>query len=229
MKRLVATIGQDMIIQFRNGFYLATGVMVLVWVGLWQLVPAGTNVPAGLIIPALVILNLVFTAFYFMAALVLLEKGQGVLSGLAVTPLRRGEYLVSKIISLAWLAFLESGLLIGFVAGWHWNPLWLVGGLLYSCCLYLLLAYITVSRYQAINDYLLPSGLMIAFLQLPLLDHLRLWPHWLFYFHPLRPGLWLMQAAFESLPAGQLLYALLAGAVWLALTLKWAGRVGWQP
>lgn len=229
MRRLAATIVQDMTIQFRNGFYLASGVVMLVWLGLWQLVPAGTPLPAGLIIPTLVVLNLVFTAFYFMAALVLLEKGQGVLWGLAVTPLRRGEYLLGKIISLAWLALLESGLFIGLMAGWHWNPVWLIAGLLYSCCLYGLLAYLTVSRYQAINDYLLPSGLIVAFLQLPLLDHLGLWNHWLFYFHPLRPGLWLMQAAFEPLPAGQMLLALLAGTVWLALTLGLARRIDWQP
>ena len=47
---------------------------------------------------------MLLATFVFLAGLLLIEKGQGTLEGLIVTPLRSSEYLLAKILSLTVLA-----------------------------------------------------------------------------------------------------------------------------
>src|SRR5262245_3836340 len=51
----------------------------------------------------------------FVGAIVLKEKAQGTLAALGVTPLRPWLYVLTKTVSLTWLAFL-SGLAVAWVA-----------------------------------------------------------------------------------------------------------------
>ncbi|MCB0035044.1 MAG: hypothetical protein KDE51_13515, partial [Anaerolineales bacterium] len=99
MTRLIATVQWDVVRQFRSGFYYASAFFVLVWAAVFVPIPAGTF-DLGLLLPALMLVNLSVVGFYYIGALVLLEKSQGSLSGVITTPLRQGEYLLAKMISL---------------------------------------------------------------------------------------------------------------------------------
>jgi hypothetical protein len=72
--------------------------------------------------------NLLINGFFFMAGLVLLEKGEGTLEAQVVTPLRTGEYLASKVITLTVLSLLESVLLVLLAVGLDINWLALLAG-----------------------------------------------------------------------------------------------------
>ena len=71
--------------------------------------------------PPVILENLVVNSFYFMAGLVLLEKREGTLEAQIVTPLKTGEYLLSKAISLGLLSVLESFLIILVISGTGFN------------------------------------------------------------------------------------------------------------
>lgn len=225
MNRSLATLRYDIVLQFRNGFYHVSVFFIAIWVGLWSQLPNTSNYPYALILPALVTLNMLITTFYFVAGLVLLEKAEGTLTSLVVTPLRAEEYLVARVLSLSLLAALESLLIVVLIYGFHFNPLPLVVGMLLLGGFYTLAGFVAIVRYDSINAYVIPSGFVVLVLLLPLIDHVGLWRHPIFYLHPLQPALLLLRAAFEPPASWQIAYGLGGSLLWFTISFAWAHRI----
>ena len=66
------------------------------------------------ILPVALLGNLVTNGFYFMAAIVLLEKAEHSLEAQLVTPLRAWEYLLARVASLCLLSLAESVAIVAF-------------------------------------------------------------------------------------------------------------------
>ena len=113
--------------------------------------------------------SLVINSFFFVGALVLLEKGEGTLEAQGVTPLCTSEYLASEVITLTLLALLQNVIVVGLVAHVTSGMLQLIAGTALASTFYVLLGFVAVTRYNSINEYLLPSFLYVAVLLLPLL------------------------------------------------------------
>jgi fluoroquinolone transport system permease protein len=74
-----------------------------------------------------------------------------------------------------------------------------------------------ISRYDSINEFLIPSiGYTLVFIP-PFLQYFGLWSSPLFYLHPFMAPLLILKGAFQTLPAWQWLYALVYGGMWLGL------------
>ena len=224
MRRLLASLRWDIVRQIRYQLYTVSVLVVAVWGIALSLLPDKAWARPGLIVPALVAYNLLVTAFYFMTAQVLMEKSEGVLSALAATPLRAGEYLLSKALSLSLLALGESLViaLILFGAPRRWGLL--LGATLLLGVVYTLLGFIAIAKYDSINEFLMPSVLIVVVLTLPLLPHFGLTGRLLFYLHPIEPGLVLLRGAYAPLSVWELAYGVLALAAWVALSYRWARR-----
>jgi fluoroquinolone transport system permease protein len=222
MSRLWSTILWDIQLQARYGFYYAGVVVVLMWIVLFSLIPIPNF---AFLLPVFLFGNLTMTTFYFIAGLVLLEKAQRTLQGLVVTPLRRGEYLTAKMLTLTLLALLESVAIVVMSYGVALNWGWLLLGLVFMSLIYCLSSFIAVSRYEAINEYLMPSGLVTLVLSLPLIDYFGLWPSPIFYLLPTQPPLLLLQAAFQPLAVWQMVYAILFSLLWIGVGYVWSQRV----
>jgi fluoroquinolone transport system permease protein len=210
-------------LQVRNGFYAASVFIVAVWAGLFSQIPyLDLTVLWGGVIAA----NLMITTFYFIGGLVLLERDEGSLAARSVTPLRPGEYIGSKVLTLTGLAVLENTILtlllaaLGFVRIGAGFPLMILGTALISI-LYCLAGFTVVVRYRSINEYLMPSILYIFLLGLPLVDYFGLWRSPVFYLHPLQAALILMRG---DASMGAVLYGLLYSAAAIALAAVLAGR-----
>ena len=207
--RLLATVKNDIRLQFRQGFYYATGFVLLLWLGLVSALPASL----GYVMPAILLTNMVITTFFFMGGLVLLEKGQGVLEGLIVSPLRIDEYLAAKVLSLGLIAVGESILIVimarvmGFVAP-PINWFWLVLGLVINAVTLTLLGLLLVVRYDSINEYLMPAALLTGIFELPALVYFGVPESILLYILPTQGPLLLLRYAFEPISTGQLIYAI---------------------
>ncbi len=225
MTRLLSTFRWDLTRQFRYGFYYVSALLILILVALLHQLPGDGSIDFGLLIPALVVLSLVMTTFYFMGALVLLEKGEGTLAALVVTPVRDTEYLASKVASLSLLAMVETLLLILLIYGTAFEPLPLLAGMSLLGGFYTLIGFVAIARYDTINEYLLPSILITIALGLPLLDHFGLWESVLFYLHPVQPALVLLRAAFAPMEMWQLAYGVLGASAWVGLSFVWARQL----
>jgi fluoroquinolone transport system permease protein len=221
MKRLLSTILLDLKLQFRNGFYYASAFVAVIFILLASQIP---DVDFGRWWPVIILQNLVINSFYFMSGLVLLEKSEGTLEAQVITPLRKSEYMLSKIVTLGILALVETLLIVALVSGFDFNWLLLILGVLFLMAIYTLCGFIVVARYDSINEFLLPSVLWTVVYSLPLLYYFGIWESWLMFLHPIQAPLVLMQAAFEHVPAWQIVYGVMYAALWVGIAFYTSQR-----
>lgn len=221
MTRLLSTLRCDVRLQFRNGFYYVSAFVAAVFVlGLRQL----PEVHWARWWPPILLENLVINAFYFMAGLVLLEKGEGTLEAQIVTPLRSGEYLASKVLSLGLLSCLESFAIVVLVSGLGFKWPLLAASVLMLIAIFALYGFFVVARYDSITEFILPSAAWTIGLSLPLLYYFNIWRSWVMFLHPLQAPLVLMQAAFEPVPGWQVLYGVLYSLLWIGVAFHFTRR-----
>ena len=156
--RLLSTLRWEITVQFRQGFYYAALFVIVVWTLLLSQLPtAGSR----LLVPIVLFMDVSVFGFYFMAGMLYLEMGDGVLDALVVTPLRKLEYLVVKIVALTLLAVVVSigvAAIVAWITGVvdiNW-PLLLLGVIANSWLL-TLLGFTVAVRYDNISDFFLMS------------------------------------------------------------------------
>jgi fluoroquinolone transport system permease protein len=220
MSRLLASARCDVELQARNGLYFATGFVLLVMLALLAALP-----PSGLarLLPAVALNTLGVTAFYFSAALALLERAEVSASARLVTPLRPGEYLGARAATLALLAIVQHGamglLLIGPAPG----LLPLAVGVALAAAILALAGYAATAGRATISDFLLPSVPRLALLLAPLAADVLEWRSPLLWLHPLQGPLALMRAAVAPAPGWEIALSLGAGLAWLGAAF-WLAR-----
>ncbi len=219
MNRLASTLAWDVRLQLRNGFYYAAAFTALIIILVFSQLPLAEM---KWVLPALLFSNLMVGTFYFVAGLVLLEKAERTLDAQIVTPLRPGEYLASKTLSLTGLALAENLLIVWLAYGADFRFLPAMGGMALISVFYTLLGFAIVIRYDSINEYLLPSFIYMLLIQLPMIDYFELWQNWIFYLHPMQAPLLLLKAAFLPIPRWEAVYGILYSALWTGLLMKWS-------
>jgi len=227
MTRLLSTMRCDVRLQQRNGFYWAVAFLLATFVVVMTRLPSINWTP---ILPPLLLGNLMMAAFYFMGGLMLLEKGEGTLESLIVTPLTSVEYLLSKVLTLTALSLAESYAIVLVAHGPAFNWLLLLAGVALAAALYCLVGFIVVIRYDSINEYLFPTMIYSAIFFLPILDYAGVWGGPWMYLHPFQAPLVLLEAAFYGtgswvLGPWMLVYGVVYSLLWVALLLFWSMRV----
>ena len=219
MRRLLATARYDVLLQARQGFYAATAFLVVVVAGLLLTLPADVRADHAFWVPALFAVNLPITTLFFIAGLMLLERDEGTLAALGVTPVTANQYLGLRMITLVTLAILET-LAVVMLAFGSGNALMLLGavalGVFYTGCG----AGLTV-RYESINELLLPGSVFVTFLLLPVLPQLGLAPREPFLAHPVEPALTLIRGSYRGLSTVDAAYAVVGSIVWGVLAWRW--------
>lgn len=221
MTRLLATLGCDVRLQIRNGFYYAAGFVAVYWM-LLLLWPDEEDL--AWILPILVFTNLMINTFYFFSGLVLLEKREGTLEAQVVTPLWTQEYLGSKLITLTVLAMVENLIITSVAYGFGFRLLPLLLGMVLAAAIYCLVGFIFVSRYDSINEFLMPSMVVFAFFVIPLLPYFGYLEGWWHYLHPMMGPLLLMKAAFQTVLVWEQVYGMVYPLLWIAVLFEWSRR-----
>jgi len=223
MTRLISTTQWDVRLQFRNGFYYASAFVAVVSI-IFLAQFKFSQETLALLLPAIILQNVLINTFYFIAGLVLLEKGEGTLEAIVVSPLRRWEYLFSKVVTLTLLSILESLAITIFLYGFGLNLLFMIIGMGLLGIFFALAGFIAVARYDSINTFLLPSVLMTTALSIPLLDYFGIWQSKLMYLHPIQAPLLLMKAAFHPVMVWQIGYGVVYIILWIGLAYSWSQR-----
>jgi fluoroquinolone transport system permease protein len=223
MRRWLLAVQVDVRLQARQGFYAATAVIVVLVGGLLVSIPPELRANSGFWVPFWVVVNLPITTFFFMCGLMLLERDEGTLMALAVTPISPHAYLAVRVITLVALAIIET-VLVAAIAFEIERPLILV---LAACVLGTMLTSlgaVVSARYQSMNELILPGSVLVTFLLLPLLPHAGLVSSAPFLLHPVQPTLSLLRAAYAPAGVTEMAYGLLAGAGWCAISWRWGSR-----
>ena len=118
MSRLSATLLLDAKLQARNRIYIIVGIAALgLAAALRYLVP-----PHHLhyFMPLVALSGVSITTFFLVAVLLLLERTEGTLDVVLVSPLRPAEYLASKLITLTALFVPDTRMLIVLLGTTAW-------------------------------------------------------------------------------------------------------------
>jgi fluoroquinolone transport system permease protein len=204
----------DVLLQIRYGFYYAAAFVTLVWIALLYPLPASI---LDLAVPFVVFTDLAVMGYYFIAGMVLFEKGEETLFALVSTPLRFREYLASKLVTLTALAVVVSLVVVVAGYGFGFDAALLVLGVILMSLVSLLVGFIMISPFDSISSYLIPSQIPFLVMGLPLIHFFGLWESPLFYLIPTHGTLLLLGDAFDtgSVAAWQVLYAVLYQLMWI--------------
>lgn len=220
MSRLAATLTTDVRVQFRNGFYLATAFVVACSIVLLRRLPPDI---AALFLPVVLLENILMNTFYFVSALLLLERGEGTLAAQSVTPLRAHEYLVSKLVTLTALSLVESLLIATAVTGLDSRLVMMSIGIVLAASLLCLSGVSLVVHYESINEFIMPSVLYTFLLSLPVLGYFGVGARAWYMPHPIQGPLELLQRQ-STHTAGGLAYAIVYPLLWIVLVSLWSRR-----
>ena len=220
MSRLAATVATDVRVQFRNGFYFATLLVVVFSILLLRWLPGDF---ARLVLPVVIVENVLLNAFYFVGGLLLLERGEGTFFSQSVTPLRVDEYLASKLLTLTALSLAESLLIGAAMVGFDAQLLFMAFGIGIASALFCLAGVALVVRYHSINEFLMPSVLFAGLLTLPILGVFDIGePSW-YLPHPIHGPLILMRID-SSITTPALVYAVGYSLLWAIPLYAWSRR-----
>ena len=207
MIRLRHAARLDLRLQARYGLYYAAVFVTLFWIAMLYSLPASTMRPAT---PLVIFGELAVIGYYFVAGMILFEKGERTLSAVVVSPLRFREYLASKLITLTIMATVSSLILVLVAYGPGFDAALLVSGVTLISLISVLAGFISVLPFDQITRYLIPSQLPLALMSVPLIPFLGIWQSPLFYLFPTYGPLLLLGGAFgtTSPTTAQLFYAL---------------------
>lgn len=173
MRMKNALIG-DMCFQWKYGFYLIYVILCAVYIAIINLLPITVKPQATAI---LIFSDPAAMGLFFMGAIILLEKSQRVLNAVAVSPLKYSEYILAKVLSLAFISVLAA-VVIALAAGAGNIPL-IVIGTIFSSAVFTLLGIIAASKIESLNQFIAVSvGIDVICFIPPILAVVR--PDWSF-------------------------------------------------
>lgn len=222
MKRLAATLRLDARLQARYRVYtivLAAAIALAAAMG-------ALFSPSQLqfFMPVIVLSGVSMTTVFLVGFLVLLERDEGTLDVVLVSPLRSTEYLLSKVITLTALALVE-GMVIAVVAfGLDFNLVWLALSIMMRAITGAAIGIVVGVRHRSITKFLVPAVFASLAFDIPNLWYLELAPTPLFYLWPSMPPLLFAKAAFFPVETWQLIYASVAGGLVMLASLLLAKR-----
>jgi fluoroquinolone transport system permease protein len=222
MKRVWNSLKYDVLSHFRNGIYYIYAIISVIYIIALRMIPPEMKDIAATIIlfsdPSLL-------GFFFIGAIILLEKAHKTMENLFVTPLRIGEYIISKTIALSVVTVVFSFIIVLFSYQFKFNPFFLFCGVFLSSILFTLLGFIAAVKVKTLNGYLWIAPLYVVVAFLPIVEYLGFPPTLFYYLIPGKASLILIEAAFNKVGLGNLIYAFLTMAFLIILVYGWSRRV----
>lgn len=222
MKRLLAALKYDIIFQYRHGFYHVYLVFTVLYTVLLRLLPVDIRLPAASII---ILSDPGILGYFIIGALIMLEKGQNLYSGLFITPLKTTEYLAAKAISLSLISLASSLIIAGAGLGRFFNPLLIIPSIVMIAIFFTLTGFVPAMHVRSLPVFLLLAPAYIITFYLPIIPYLGLADWRYFYWLPTAGALFLIDGAYTGLTAGKILYSLAIICPWVWLAWQAAHKV----
>jgi fluoroquinolone transport system permease protein len=182
----------DLTLQLRYGIYAAYAFVAVAYVVLLRSLATEPRLVA---LPPVLLSEASVIGFFFAGTLLHLERSDGVLSALAVTPLRTSRYLVSKMASLALLSALVALLIAWAALGALVHPPLLAAAAALTTALFVAGGLAAAAWFRSLDAFIIWGGLGSAFFALPVLPYLGVLESPLWWLLPTHPALVLLDRA----------------------------------
>ena len=148
----------DMRLQWRYGIYVAYGFVLVLYIGI--LAGVGSHLPAW--VPAVIIFtDPAALGFFFLGALMMLEKAEGVTTALAVAPLAPADYFIAKCATLTAVALIACVILLLFIHR-PADPALLFLTVALTSIQYIGVGVPMALRFNTVSAYLIGSGALLT-------------------------------------------------------------------
>jgi fluoroquinolone transport system permease protein len=230
MKRFLHTLKLDVTVQWRNKLYAIGIGIAAVIAGVFSQAFDAEMLPY--VVPVVMLMIIGGTTLMYVAGMILFERDEGTISATIVSPLRTGEYIWSKILTLTLLTTAEATVMIGgtmlVLSFSETVPLpnlpVLISGVLAIGMVFTLIGIILVVRFHSITDFLIPMAALTVPLQLPFLHFLGVIEHPLFLLIPTSAQMMMMRASFSGLSSLEWVYCIGYSVVTISVLTIWARR-----
>lgn len=185
--RMAKLTAGDIRFQWQYGFYLLYAIFTVVYLLVLAVVPEDLR---RIVATVMIYTDPAAMGLFFMGAIILLEKSQRVNSALAVSPTRDWEYMLSKLLSLAFIGLLVGGIL-AVVGGIVNLPLCLLA-IVFSSFLCSAGGLIAAQRSRSLNQFVLLAVPFELVLCLPLVLLLLGYDSPWLMLHPGAAAVWLI-------------------------------------
>lgn len=105
MKNIKKAIKSDFLFQLREGFFIIYFAISIIYLLILSVLPADY---LPIVLPILIFSDPAGIGLFFIGGIIMLERKQGIINYLIVTPLLVKEYIISKAITLSTLAVVVS-------------------------------------------------------------------------------------------------------------------------
>ena len=163
--RFLHALKSDILFQFKHGFYTIYAVLTIFYVFVLSYIPQDIT---DIVAPLILLSDPSVVGFFFIGGILMLEKNQGVLDYLFITPLHLLEYLMAKIFSLTLIAIMSS-MIIAYGSGILFSPILLISSILLISFFFTLLGFIVALKCETINQYFIKMIPSMFFLISPCL------------------------------------------------------------
>ncbi|ARC86732.1 putative membrane protein [Clostridium argentinense CDC 2741] len=168
--RILHSIKYDIMSQYKNGIYFVYSFISIIYILVLQLIPNNFTNSA---LVFLIFSDPTFLGFFFVGAMVLLERNQGIPLALFITPLTLEEYIISKCISLSLISVIVSLIITFTVKGAEFNIILLTSVVLVNSIIFTLIGLITGMYSKTLNHYFLIATLVGVVIAIPLLNYFK--------------------------------------------------------
>jgi fluoroquinolone transport system permease protein len=220
--RLLNAVLADIRFQIKQGFYLVYVIITAMYLIIMSFLNDDILAVA---LPLVVFSDPSVLGLFFIGGIILMEKGQGVLMVLVVSPLRSWEYILSKVISLAIVSVLAAIAITYFTYYPTVNWWLLLVSTILTSGIFTLLGIMINAGCNTVNQYLLKTIPYMMLFILPCFALLGFPYSYFFTIFPSVAALKLMLGAFHGIlwPEAIALTAYLLGIN--LLLLKFTVRV----
>jgi fluoroquinolone transport system permease protein len=182
--------------QFKQGFYLVYILLTLIYMVILGKLPQEWK---STVIPLVLFSDPSMVGFFFIGALVMLEKVQGVIQYVVVTPLRSLEYLLAKVVSLNILAIAATVMITLATYGYQLNWFLLILAVILISSFFVFYGFIVAVRCTTLNQYFIKMIPYLLLIVLPCFSLIGFPYAWLFNIFPSVAGLKLVYGAFNGI------------------------------
>lgn len=195
--RVKTALKSDFKFQLKQGFYTIYLVVIIVYLLVLSFIP---NEYKNIILPILVYSDPAGLGMFFIGGIIMLEKEQGIINYLIITPLKVTEYIFSKVVTLSVLGTLV-GILITIFSSYEGkvNYLYLGVGLFLIAIFFIYIGIIIVVGCKSLNQYFVKIIPYITLLILPCFTLIGFNYSEIFYLIPSVAGLKIILGAYNNI------------------------------
>lgn len=162
--RFISALKSDILFQFKQGFYIIYVVITLIYMVALSWIPMSV---LKVVVPLVIFTDPAVIGLFFVGGIVMLEKNQGIIQAVVVTPLTTREYIISKVISLV-IVSLFAGIIIATLA--YKGPIdWLLFfiSLILTSSFFTLCGLVIGAKCNTVNQYIVRMIPIMLFFVLP--------------------------------------------------------------